>query len=258
MGVSLTQFEQPVPFDGDREARIAALRERVARLQLSQIVHERRIVILFDGWAGAGKKDALRELAGALDPCHLAVHCVDQADADALRHWLAPYWSRLPHPGQTVAFFRSWYGDAVLRRADGELEDKAWARTCDEINEFEAQQTDHGTLMIKLFFHVPAEVQAGRLNARRADPWLGRLAGSATNEIGKRDALLSAWTDMLARCDTRWAKWTPIAGADEQLANIAALSAVTQALEKALPFEPPQQDAEIVPLVANPNAGARL
>ena len=39
----------------------------------------------------------------------------------------------------------------------GNLDDKRWARAIDEINEFEAQQRDHGTMIAKLFFHVTPE-----------------------------------------------------------------------------------------------------
>lgn len=252
MGLSLTDFEQRTPFDGDYGAALAALQERIARLQLAQVVHGGRAIILFEGWRGAGKKGALKALAGALDPCHVAVHCVGTTDGDAQRHWLAPYWSRLPRAGETSVFFRSWYSDAVRRQAEGALAAKAWARTCDEINEFEAQQTDHGTLIVKLFFHVAAEVQAKRLHQRREDPWL-RL--QADEEPEDREALLSAWSDMFKRSDTRWASWTVIGAADEAAARIAALSTVAQALEKAVPANPPQRTADVVPLVADGATG---
>ena len=52
----------------------------------------------------------------------------------------------------------------------------ALTRAFDEINEFEAQQRDYGTLIVKLYFNVTAEVQERRLRKRAADPWLARLA----------------------------------------------------------------------------------
>ena len=60
-------------------------------------------------------------------------------------------------------------------RVLGRLDDKRWARVCDEINEFEAQQRDHGTMIVKLFFHVTAERQAANLQAWMEDPWLRHL-----------------------------------------------------------------------------------
>lgn len=250
MGVVLTDFEQGTPFAGDPAAALVALQERLARLHLAQIVHGKRAIILFEGWEGAGRKGALKALAGALDPCHAQVHCVGSAELGAGRHWLAPYWSRLPGNGETAIFFPSWYRDAVGRRARGELTDKAWARTCDEINEFEAQQTDHGTLVVKLFFHVTADVQAQRLSEREADPWLRALSEQAEAAAPSRDAELGAWTEMFKRSDTRWARWTVIDAGDGIAARIAALNAVAAALDKAVPAEPPLPAENVVPISA--------
>lgn len=255
VGISLTQFEQGAPFDGDYSAALAALQKRIARLQLAQIVHGRRVMILFEGWQGAGKKGALKVLAGALDPCHSAVHCVGGAELEGGRHWLAPYWSRLPRSGETAIFFPSWYSDAVNASARGELVDKAWARTCDEINEFEAQQTDHGTLIVKLFFHVTAQVQAKRLQERQDDPWVRALAGAGQSAAHDREAQLAAWTDMFKRSDTRWAKWTVIAAGNEKAARISALDAFAQALEKAVPAEPPLRSGNVVAIASAGGAG---
>lgn len=238
VGVALTEFERGDPFVGDYAAALAALQERIAQLQLAQIVHGRRSIILFEGLEGSCKRGSLKALGGGFDPCSVAVHCVDNMQLQG-RHWLAPYWSRLPRTGETAIFFRSWYGDAVERRALGELVDKPWARTCDEINEFEAQQTDHGTLLIKLFFHTTAAVQAERLRKRKEDPWLRALAASSAGSRSDRDEQLGAWTEMFKRSDTRWARWTVIDAGDERAARIAALNAVAAALEKALPADPP-------------------
>ena len=134
----------------------------MARLQLSQIVHRKRAIILFEGWMGAGKKAVLKRLVGALDPTHVRVISVagsDEADDD--RHWLAPFWSRLPAAGDTTIFYRSWYRLIVEQRVLGSLDDKRWARAIDEINEFEAQQRDHGTMIAKLFFHVTRRKAGG-------------------------------------------------------------------------------------------------
>ena len=50
------------------------------------------------------------------------------------------------------------------------------ARVFDEINEFEAQQRDYGTLLVKLYFDVSADVQEQRLTRRRESPWRTREA----------------------------------------------------------------------------------
>src|SRR5215212_8550638 len=157
---------------------VALLREHLAELQLAQVAHGRRAIILFEGPHGAGKKAALKQLAAAFDPCHFAVHPTDHDRREASEgHWLARFWRELPGAGDTAIFFRSWYRRVLDERILGRIEDKALARAFDEINEFEAQQRDYGTLIVKLYFDVSPKVQEARLRQRAASVW-GRVIRS--------------------------------------------------------------------------------
>lgn len=227
MSADLTEIQQ------DTGADLVA---RLERLQLAQQVHGGRALILFDGWEGSGKTRALRRLAALWDPCQFATYCALRSDD---RHWLARYWGTLPTPGRTTLFCGSWYRELVLDRLTGRISDKAWVRRCDEINEFEAQQRDDGTALIKLFFDVAAPVQAERLAARDADPWARFTALSERPRM--RDSEQAAWSDLFGRTDTRWAPWLLIDANDLGAAEDKALHAVAEALGKAIPNDPPEE-----------------
>jgi polyphosphate kinase 2 (PPK2 family) len=205
---------------------------------------------LFEGWEGAGKKSALKRLAAAWDPCNFATHSVTgSASDDSDRHWLARFWATLPPAGCTTLFYRSWYRKAVDDRALGRGKARDWARAYDEINEFEAQQRDHGTLIVKLFFHVSAEVQDKRLRERAEDPWAKWLVEPEDlREQAAYDAYCKAWQDNFAHTDTRWAPWNVIDAGDEHSARIAALSAIVDSLALATPLEPPSDGDNVVRL----------
>jgi len=246
--IDLTKFEQGAPFEGDGDAALAALQDRLARLQTAQIIYRKRAIILFEGWIGSGKKAALRRLVGAWDPSHVRVRSVAGADAaDDDRHWLAPFWSRLPAAGDTTIFYRSWYRRIVEERVAGKVDDKRWLRACDEVNEFEAQQRDHGTLVTKLFFHVSADRQIATLRDRQQDPWRRHLLSEEdVADLGQREKTVDVLHDLFKQTDTRWAPWQVIDGNDETSGSIAALTAIAEQFELAMPAEPPADGETVI------------
>ena len=225
---------------GISDGSLAALREHVGELQLPQIAHGRRAIILFEGLQGSAKKVALRQLTAAFDPCHVTVHptAFDRREASE-GHWLARFWRQLPSAGNTAIFFRSWYRRVLDDRVLGRTAEETIARVFDEINEFEAQQRDYGTLLVKFYFDVSADVQEQRLARRRQSPW--RQRGAEDDFIRADDASYqSALEQLRANTDTRWSPWRTIDGDDEQQAAVAALEAIADAWSKAMPAGPPQ------------------
>ncbi len=226
---------------GELDAELTALREHLADLQLPQIAHGRRAIILFEGPEGAGKKHALRQLAAAFDPCHFAVHPIayDRREA-AEGHWLARFWRQLPGAGDTAIFFRSWYRRVLDDRILGGTDEAAVARAFDEINEFEAQQRDYGTLIVKLYFTVSAEVQERRLRERAANPWVGLPAREEPIPVGS-GVYARALHDLRSHSDMRWSPWKMIDGDDERHAAMMALTAIADAWAAAMPMELPRE-----------------
>jgi polyphosphate kinase 2 (PPK2 family) len=218
---------------------LAALREHVAELQLAQVAHGRRAIILFEGPQGAGKKAALKQLAAAFDPCHFAVHATAYDRREASEgHWLARFWRQLPSAGDTVAFFHSWYRRVLDDRVLGRTAEESVPRVFDEINEFEAQQRDYGTLLVKLYFDVSADVQEQRMAQRRRNPWIRSSEDSFIRADDPR--FQRALDELRATTDTRWSPWRTIDGDDERQAALTALEAVADAWSRAMPSQPPE------------------
>ncbi len=223
----------------DLSSALTAMREHVGELQLPQIAHGRRAIILFEGPQGSAKKYALRQLAAAFDPCHFVVHSTGYDRREASEgHWLARFWRQLPSAGNTAIFFRSWYRRVLDDRVLGRTAEESIPRVFDEINEFEAQQRDYGTLLVKLFFDVSSDVQEQRLARRRASPWRSGTPG----EFIRADdpPYQRALEELRANTDTRWSPWRTIDADDEQQAALAALEAIAEAWGRAMPSDPPQ------------------
>lgn len=250
MAIDLADYEKGAKHAGDYDADLAALQKRLARIQVAHIVHQRRSVILFEGWDAGGKGGAIQRLTAEWDPRHFRVWPIAApTQEERKRHFLWRFWARLPGDGEIAVFDRSWYGRVLVERVEKLATPKQVARAYDEINEFEAQQKEDGTAVLKLFLHVTQEEQDARLKARLAHPWKRWKTGADDfRNRGKRAAYLDAIGEMFAHTDTRWAPWKVIDGNDKKAARIAALTWIADRLEKAVPMAPPEASAELMAL----------
>ncbi|MCY7270768.1 MAG: polyphosphate kinase [Sphingomonas bacterium] len=240
-----------MPFKGDVAGALAALQHRLARAQLSQIVHQRRVIIVIEGAEGGGKRDFVKLLGAALDPTHFAVTTVSPDRRRARDgHWLARFWARLPEAGHSAIFYHSWYRRVLEDKLLGLVTDKEWKRAFDEINEFESQQRDYGSLIVKLLFHITDDTQDRRIAERQDDQWQRHLVGAEEiRSAPARVAYRAALVQMLAQTDTRWAPWSIIDANDNGAAAVAGLTAIADSLEKALPHAPPETAGSVVPFM---------
>jgi polyphosphate kinase 2 (PPK2 family) len=134
----------------------------------------------------------------------------------------------------------------LVERVEGYASEEEWRRGYDEINAFEAQQVADGTAIVKLFFHVTQKTQDKWLQARIAHPWKRwKVTEDDFRNRARRDDYLEAYAEMFARTDTKVAPWIVIDGNNKKSARIAALGAVGNALDAAVPPDPPAGDAKV-------------
>ncbi len=242
MAINLSDYEAGAKYPGDYGEDLAALQEQVSRQLVSIAVHKKRAIIVVEGWDAAGKGGAIQRLTAECDPRHYHVWPIGAPTQDEkAHHYLWRFWTRLPRGGEVAIFDRSWYGRVLVERVEGFATEAEWRRAYDEINEFEAQQTADGTLIVKLFFHVTQKSQDKRLSDRLGDPWKSwKVTAEDFRNRARRDDYLAALKDMFGETDTRWAPWTVIDANDKKSARIATLRAVADALMGHIPAHPPE------------------
>jgi polyphosphate kinase 2 (PPK2 family) len=99
---------------------IAALEDRLERLQAAHITHGQRSVIMFEGWDAAGKGGIIQRLTASLDPRYFEVWPIAAPnDEEKSRHFLWRFWKRLPGNREISIFDRSWYGRVLVERVEG-------------------------------------------------------------------------------------------------------------------------------------------
>ena len=250
MAIRLSDYEKGEGFDGDFDKALEVLQERMERVQVAHIVHGRKSMIVFEGWDASGKGGIIKRLTARLDPRYYTVWPIAApTEEEKQRHFLWRFWKRLPGSREIGIFDRSWYGRVLVERVESFCSEREWKRGYDEINEFEAQQIDAGTHLVKLFVHVTQEEQDRQLAERLDTPWKRWKTGADDyRNRARRDDYLDAMHDMFRHTNTRWAPWTIIDGNNRKAARIAAMTAIVEHLEAQVPMHMPEADPEVVAL----------
>jgi polyphosphate kinase 2 (PPK2 family) len=250
MAITLSDYESGEKLDGDYAEQLEAVQKRLEQIQVAHIVHGRRAIVMFEGWDAAGKGGAIQRLTAEWDPRYFEVWPIKAPTSpEKARHFLWRFWTKLPPDGHINIFDRSWYGRVLVERVEGYATEKEWKRAFDEINEFEAQQKDSGTTMVKIFLHVTQEEQDKRFKARLEHPWKRwKINPDDFRNRDRRDDYVKAMEEMFEKTDTRWAPWKVIDGTHKKYARITTLTYIADVLEKAVPMTPPVADREVVRL----------
>ena len=241
MAINLWDYEAGTPFEGDYSETLETLQERISRLLVALHVHGRKAVIVCEGWDASGKGGAIQRLTAQCDPRSYQVWPIAAPSVEEkAHHYLWRFWRRLPKGGEVAIFDRSWYGRVLVERVEDFATEAEWRRAYDEINELEALLAADGCVIVKLFFHVTQETQDDRFRARLEHRWKRwKVNEEDIRNRGRRKEYLDAIKDMLDHTNLRWAPWTVIDGNDKKAARIAALTRVAEALDAALPADPP-------------------
>lgn len=216
------------------ERELYRLQNKLHPLGYQVYTQKRPVVMVFEGWDAAGKGGAIKRLTEKFDPRGYVVHPIaaPQGD-DKERHYLYRFWRRLPEAGQIALFDRSWYGRVLVERVEGFCSAEAWQRAYSEINQFEKQMIDFGTIIFKFWVHIGQQEQLRRFKEREGSGYKSwKLTEEDWRNRGKWEDYENAVEDMLLKTSTRNAPWTIVEGNDKLYARIKVLKTVVEKLEK--------------------------
>lgn len=203
-------------------------------------LQQRPVVIIFEGWDASGKGGAIRRVTEKIDPRGYVVYPIAAPKGDeATHHYLWRFWRRLPETGQIAIFDRSWYGRIMVERIEGFCTDPEWKRAYREINQFERQLIDFGTILFKFWIHISKEEQLRRFESRSSDKlrsW--KLTDEDWRNREKWDLYEEAVNDMLLKTSTISSPWTVVEGDSKPYARIKVLSTIVDKLSYELSYDP--------------------
>jgi len=193
-------------------------------------------ILVMEGPDASGKGGAIRRLTAAMDARNCQVHgFAAPTDEEKAQHHLWRFWRHLERAGRFTIFDRSWYGRVLVERVEGFATEEEWRRAYAEINDFEAQLIEHGTVLVKIWIHITRDEQLERFRLREITPhksW--KLTEEDWRNREKWDEYELAVNDMVQYTSTSLAPWTLVEGNDKRFARIKTLETVSKRLEDVL------------------------
>ena len=193
-------------------------------------------VAVFEGWDAAGKGSAIRRVTQAIDPrlFHLYQFAAP-TDEESAHHYLWRFWRQLGRDGKFTLFDRSWYGRVLVERVEGFAADHEWQRAYGEINRFEEQMTDHGTVLLKFWVHISKKEQLARFKLREETPHKQhKITDEDWRNREKWHDYELAVHDMVTHTSTLASPWTLVSGNDKRHARIQILQTFCDRLAERL------------------------
>ena len=197
-GIMLESIDMTEPKMSKEEYRSEydSLISRLIVLQQKARSEEVGLVVLFEGWKGAGKGSRISDLVYHLDARGTSVHVAKGYGTQETMHIpegpfgatgffppMQQFWKALGTRGSMTFFDCGWYTLATQYMIDRAIAAKKRGRTPEKydllrrvlrvvpsIESFESQLVSDGYVVVKFFFHISEETQRERLEGLHADP----------------------------------------------------------------------------------------
>lgn len=228
MGLSLTKDEY----------NLALKQARADLANLCRHAKEKGIstLLAFEGADAAGKGGSIRRLTAALEARdYRVIPIAAPTDEERAQHYLWRFWRHLPRAGRVTVFDRSWYGRVLVERIEGFATNEEWMRAYAEINDFEEQLVQEGTVLVKFWIHISKDEQYRRFKERETIAYKSwKLTDEDWRNRAKWDQYEQSVHEMVERTSTGHAPWVLVEGNDKNHARIKIIRTVCDHLRKRL------------------------
>lgn len=263
------------------KARFKQLVNRLVVLQQEAKKREIGVVVLFEGWKGAGKGSRISDLLYHLDARDTSVYVTEDFDEDeaelvtdsefgATGYYpvMQQFWRALGERGSMTFYDRGWYS-VVAQHVINHLPKKGKMSKKDRlsiesrashvmptIEDFETQLRNDGYLVLKFFLHITEKTQRERLVGLYSDPstkW--RVSRRDLRQLDLYEQSYEVYDEMLKRSNFKMSPWILLDAEDHRRVNLSVVTALVNALEKAI-NRPVDAAAEAAEAKARENSAA--
>ncbi len=205
------------------------------------------LLVILQGFDGAGKDSVITNVMGAIDPAQLHVFSFNKpVGAEADHDFLWRFHHQTPARGRVHVFDRSYYEQVISARVHGEVDDDATASRFASINDFERILAREDTIVLKFFLHVSKDVQADRVRERLHHRH--KQAEFSAADVTDRELWREydrAYEDVVNETSTEQAPWYVIPADHRWYARVAVAEILAGRLEELDPQFPPLDEDEV-------------
>ena len=248
---------------------------------LQQEAHNKGIglVVLFEGWNGAGKGGRISDLLYYLDARATNV-CVTESfdpkeakrfrkkgyDSTGFYPLMQEFWKELGPRGNMTFYDRGWYAKGMehlsghahgsMRNLGKAISDEQLMRYAETTKAFERQLVNDGYIVVKFFLHIGKKTQRRRLRAlasNEATAW--RVDDSELEATKHYDDVYQFFDRMLPLTNYDFAPWVVLNGEDKRRANLGIVRTLVNALDEAVHSAPDPEAAAAAAKAAANSAG---
>ena len=201
------------------------------------------VVVLFEGWNGAGKGSRISDIMYNLDARSTSVYTPAKLNANELEKFaglecgvtnfdpgMKEFWSALGARGTMTFYDGGWYTRALeyLRMRVGDP--SACVR---DIQNFERQITNDGYILTKFFVHISPEVQKKRLyKLKENQPW--RVKKQDLKQLENYDKDYNIYNLLIDNNNLPEAPWVILNGEDRAGSNLKIIKTLVDDIEARL------------------------
>jgi PPK2 family polyphosphate:nucleotide phosphotransferase len=235
--------------------------KNLAKMQDKLYAHdEYSILVVFQAMDAAGKDGSIKHVMSGLNPRGVRVASFKAPTSTELDHdYFWRHYKELPSRGEIGIFNRSHYENVLVTKVHPEyilneklpnintikdVDAKFWKNRYEQINRFEKNLCENGTIIIKIFLHVSKDEQKKRFLDRIDSPeknWKFSVADA--KERTYWNEYMKAYEDMLSATSTDYAPWYVVPADDKWFSRLCVTGIITEHFEN-LKFDYPKVSKE--------------
>lgn len=246
-----------------KEKELNKLREKLSDHQDIMYAHNKySVLICLQGMDTAGKDSLIREVFKEFNPRGVVVHSFKTPSTLELQHdYLWRHIIALPQRGKYGVFNRTHYENVLVTRVHPEyilgenipginsVDDITldfWEKRFEQINNFEKQTSDNGTIIFKFFLHLGKEEQRQRLLRRlnkAKHNW--KFSPGDLKERDRWDDYQKCYEIAINKTSKPHAPWFIIPSDNKEAARVIVAKIILEQMQKLTDIQEPRLEEKV-------------